>query len=235
MTAHQGPKMSPRIKAQLNQQVKPQVAAEVEKPLSTNEVQETAVSEPIQDVVESSEQAVSGHNLYPEKVQNLDAEEGDRCSREDGFEAVSETISEFLGEDDGLGLIATEKTTPDELAEMLAKSVEPEPETFARAMPFIDFSVVDQAIATAQAGFAIPKDKHEAEMAELELSNLQYAQIERLGPQPDGSFNIVVSIPEEYVAGVMDAAQSAERTPSQWATERYVEWLEAYYTPSQKR
>ena len=156
MTAHQGPKMSPRIKAQLNQQVKPQVAAEVEKPLSTNEVQETAVSEPIQDVVESSEQAVSGHNLYPEKVQNLDAEEGDRCSREDGFEAVSETISEFLGEDDGLGLIATEKTTPDELAEMLAKSVEPEPETFARAMPFIDFSVVDQAIATAQAGFAIP-------------------------------------------------------------------------------
>ena len=56
-----------------------------------------------------------------------------------------------------------------------------------------------------------------------------------LGVQPDGSYKVVVSITEEYVSGVLSAAESAERTPDQWATEQFQWFLDSYFTPNKGR
>jgi hypothetical protein len=56
-----------------------------------------------------------------------------------------------------------------------------------------------------------------------------------VGVQPNGSYKVVVSITEEYVSGVLSAAESAERTPDQWATEQFQWFLDSYFTPNKGR
>jgi len=104
-----------------------------------------------------------------------------------------------------------------DLAKALADSaeLEAEPEVLARAMP--ERNLVDQAMETAKL----------ADWADRSLS--------KPAPEADGSLSVLLKISEEYVAGVEEAAKTDGRSVDQWCTERFQEYLEAYYSPTKGR
>jgi len=212
------------MKEQLNQQDRPKVSAESEKQVSANEGQETASNEPISEVLDPSEQAETGSNLEPETVQILDSEEGLRCS-EEGFEAISEAVFESLTEAEAETFPEVPQETVD-LAKMLQASAEQE--TAVKSL-----NLVDQAIETAKKAYypiiavGIPT------LEEIDEQIKKYRII--LGPQPDGTLSVLVRISEEYIAGVEEAARTDGRTVDQWCTDRFQEYLDAYYTPIKGR
>lgn len=177
------PRMSKRMQGQLNQEDKPQVAAETEKPLSAGEGQESAVSG-------EEKQPETASNLTPETVQHLESE----------------------GE-----------------SSLQAKMDQMEKIEVGGGQNKID---IEKALAASQDGPKLIQERIEA--AEKIMAETVWPQAVvngTVGPQPDGSFNVLVSIPEEYVSGVLEAADSSQSTPNQWGSERFLEYLEAYYTP----
>ena len=55
------------------------------------------------------------------------------------------------------------------------------------------------------------------------------------GRESNGSLVAIVTIAEEYVSGVEEAAATDGRTVDQWVSERFAEYLEAYYSPAKGR
>jgi len=230
MTAHNGPRLSKRMREQLNQQDTKQVAGEPESEVSATEGQETASSEPLEGVLDPSEQAERGSNLDPETVQILDSEEGLRCreeiEKEEDFEPTAEDKAAYSEAINGSV----------DLAKILQASAEQETGASPGSIEAIlgnpgalrnigkSLNLVDQSIETAR------------KVAET-LKPGQSLRFDAAGnrQQPDGTLVVALTISEEYIAGVEEAARTDGRTVDQWCTERFTEYLEAYYTQPKGR
>lgn len=56
-----------------------------------------------------------------------------------------------------------------------------------------------------------------------------------LGPQPNGDFRIIVTIPEGYVEGVRQWAESDGLSMEEWLDHRLSDYLETWSSPARGR
>jgi hypothetical protein len=57
----------------------------------------------------------------------------------------------------------------------------------------------------------------------------------RLGERPDGTYGLIVAIPEGMIGGIMAQAESDKVTPEEWVSVRLSEMLEGWWQPAQGR
>jgi hypothetical protein len=201
------PYMSKRIKSMLNQEVTSETKAEPETPLSVAAVQEAAVSAPIQADIRAPEAGQSTPHLETEtEIEPVqNLDSAENSKITGGAENGPESLQETPFSPPAGDLA--------ELGRALAESREQE----QPVKPVFD------------------QKKHEAMMAEIERSTNQYATDDCLGMQADSSLRVAITIAEEYVSGVEEAARTDGRTVDEWTTERFAEYLEAYYSPAKGR
>ena len=196
------------MKPRGNQQLTEEKQAEIEQAVSTDEGQPEGVNEPVLETNAAVEGAEIRGDLDYRKVQILDSEKAEMVAEPSGFSPILPEIAE------------------------LQKALQDSAEKMTGA--------VDGFQAKAEAEHPriyVPPINHQ----ELEAS------LERLYPgkimvtpaqdglQADGTLRVSITIAEEYVEGVRQAAEADNRTVEEWCSEQFGFYLEGYYSPSQAR
>jgi len=74
-----------------------------------------------------------------------------------------------------------------------------------------------------------------AEEAQQFLKQFQTATTPPVGPRPDGTFGMVVTIPEGMIEPIREQAQSDGITPEQWVSLRLQECFDVWWYPTKGR
>lgn len=64
-----------------------------------------------------------------------------------------------------------------------------------------------------------------------ERTETHMGTVVNLGEQPDGTFKIVVTIPEGYIESIRQQAEVDHETIEEWASKNYSEYLEGWWSP----
>ena len=193
-------------------------------------------------------------NLRPSKDTNL-AADPDSESEKDGFVAqIAQIDQEIITEEVPSNQLADlmKKSAEHNEAEISAGMANllgtaPKPNAIDIALDplrigiYIPSQAEIDAIGKSSGGYDIPRDQLPT-IAELEEAMANGAKVDLqpdgrviitqpLGEQPDGTFKIVVTIPEGYISSIQQQADSDHETPEQWVSKNFAGWLESWWAP----
>jgi len=183
--------------------------AETEELVSTESGQEETAVEP---VLEASEQIETSHTLEPQ-------------SEEENIVASQAELSPILGISN--------------LEEMLSQSQEEAAEKESQATNLFPPKIVQELESInkrMEAGErieivgSIPQD-----LAKGFLKQIQTAITPPVGPRLDGTYGMVVTIPEGMIEPIRGQAESDRVTPEEWVSTRLGEYLEDWWQPAKSR
>ena len=182
------------------------------KNVSTVEVQTASILEPVLSRVGVEP---SSNRLDPEKVQNLESEKEPTVADSDAvlseisepIQAPEDLISELMKPTESIVAVQVDDL---EAAMALVKAQVVDPQMFLRPPVLIGGAIMQEAV--------------------IYSSNDQI-----VGNRQDGTFGIVVTIPEGYIGPIRDQAESDGITPEKWVSDRLVEYCESWWQPATGR
>lgn len=210
--------------------------------VSTTEGQPESILQP---VLEQMKQAETSPLATQETVQILDSEQGcttadpnlEKALQESGevVDAEFEEVAEPSAAD--LDAVAAELTAQQETA-----GQEGTPESTIKAladgMGFADEGTPEHATVQAMAKEILDLRKVvalEAAYGAASFSNAKAALAWALGPQPNGTLKVSVTIEEGWVSAVQDWAREADVSVERWLSDLVQSNIEAYAVPAKGR
>lgn len=217
--------------------------ASVGNEVSTTEGQPESILQP---VLEQMKQAETSPLATQETVQILDSEQGcttadpnlEKALQESGevVDAEFEEVAEPSAAD--LDAVAAELTAQQETA-----GQEGTPESTIKALAdgmlgFADEGTPEHATVQAMAKEILELRKVvalEAAYGAASFSNAKAALAWALGPQPNGTLKVSVTIEEGWVSAVQDWAREADVSVERWLSDLVQSNIEAYAVPAKGR